>query len=161
MAKSKNSDRVATRHRGISYRILKDGSKSYSVYWRGSYVKVDGGEAEARLAQAELRAADARGNRSVTLRPAEEPEPVTFGVLSAEWMAAHQRLRPYSRQAYQAALDNELIPKFGTRDVTSISREDVRALVTELHGRGLASSTVTSCPSCPCPARCRRRWPEG
>ncbi len=141
MARSKASDRIPTRHRGITYRVHRDGTtRTYAVYWRGRYVRVEGGEAEARLKQAELRAADARGERVVSLRPAAR---VTFAALSEEWMAG-KRLRPYTKRAYQDALDRILIPEFGTREVAGITRADVRSLVRQLEDRGLASSTVTS-----------------
>ena len=141
MARSKASDRIPTRHRGITYRVHRDGTtRTYAVYWRGRYVRVEGGEAEARLKQAELRAADARGERVVSLRPASQ---VTFGSLAAEWMAG-KRLRPYSRNAYQDSLDRILIPRFGAVEVTAITRAHVRQLVRDLEGRGLASSTITS-----------------
>jgi integrase len=140
MARSRASDRIPTRNRGISYRVLRDGSRSYSIYWRGSYVKVEGGEQDAVIKQAELRQADARGERTVSLRPAAS---ATFGALVAEWMAG-KRLRPYTKRAYQDALDRILIPRFGSTEVAAITRAQVRQLIRDLEGRGLASSTIES-----------------
>lgn len=39
--------RHPTRHRGISYRRRADGSRTYSVYFRGRYLAVEGGKKEA------------------------------------------------------------------------------------------------------------------
>ena len=45
--------RHGTRYRGISYRERADGTRTYSVYFRGRYVGVDGGEKEALAKQAD------------------------------------------------------------------------------------------------------------
>src|SRR5579862_9238317 len=64
--------RHTTLYRGLSYRARADGSRRYSVYFRGRYIGVDGGEQDALAKQAELRGKAARGERVVT------PTMVTF-----------------------------------------------------------------------------------
>jgi hypothetical protein len=39
--------RHKTRHRGITYRIRADATRVYSVYIKGGYIQVEGGEREA------------------------------------------------------------------------------------------------------------------
>jgi hypothetical protein len=39
--------RHKTRHRGITYRLRADGGRVYSVYVKGGYIQVEGGEREA------------------------------------------------------------------------------------------------------------------
>ena len=53
---------------GHQYRPRADGSRAYSVYFRGRYIGVDGGEQEALAKQAELRGKAARGEKPVTRR---------------------------------------------------------------------------------------------
>jgi len=49
---SNDTKRRKTRYRGISYRERKDGTRTYSIYWRGNYTPVEGGENEALPKQA-------------------------------------------------------------------------------------------------------------
>jgi hypothetical protein len=55
------SRRIPTRHRGISYRRRADGTRAYTVFFKGGYVGVDGGEQDVLIKQAELRGRAARG----------------------------------------------------------------------------------------------------
>lgn len=98
------SKRYPTRHRGISYRIRKDGSRTYSVYHRRRYFLVEGGEHEARTLQADLVRKAARGEQTIV------PSKVTFAGVAEEWFESKHRLRPWTRKAYRAALDNVLLP---------------------------------------------------
>jgi hypothetical protein len=70
--------RQGTRHRGISYRERADGSRTYFVTVGSRHLRVDGGEREALLVQADLRSKQARGLR-VTLVE------TTFAELAEEW----------------------------------------------------------------------------
>jgi hypothetical protein len=42
MPMSNDTKRRKTRYRGISYRERKDGTRTYSIYWRGNYTAVEG-----------------------------------------------------------------------------------------------------------------------
>jgi hypothetical protein len=53
----------STRYRGISYRVRRDGTRAYAVYFRGTYQAVEGGESEARALQADLRLKASRGEQ--------------------------------------------------------------------------------------------------
>ena len=37
-------DRIPTRHRGIFYRRRADGTRAYTVFFKGRYIGIDGGE---------------------------------------------------------------------------------------------------------------------
>ena len=65
--------RIPTRHRGISYRPRADGTRAYTVFFKGRYIGVEGGEQEALARQAELRGKAARGEQIATASR------VTFG----------------------------------------------------------------------------------
>src|SRR5438874_764579 len=100
MSKSKASPfkRQATRYRGISYRERSDGSRTYSVYFQGRYIAVEGGEQEALAKQAELRGRAARGEKTVT------PTKATFADVAELWFASKRHLQPWTRKSYRAAL---------------------------------------------------------
>src|SRR4051794_4551115 len=100
--------RRPTRYRGISYRGRADGARTYSVYFQGRYIAVEGGEQEAVAKQAELRGKAARGGRAIT------PTRVTFAEVAEQWFESKRHLRPWTRKAYRAALDQVLIPRFGS-----------------------------------------------
>jgi integrase len=128
--------RHATRYRGISYRQLADGSRQYSVYFRGTYVPVVGGESEAVAKQAELRGKAARGETAIL------PSKLTFGEVAEQWFESKHRLRAWTRKGYRDSLDRILIPRFGTMRLAAITPEHVASLIRELEDKGLSRSTI-------------------
>src|SRR4051812_46208094 len=101
MAKAKPTGpfkRRKTRHPGISYRLRGDGSRTYSVYFRGKYLSVVGGEQDALARQAELRSQAAKGEAVVL--PGRE----TFAEVAELWFASKDELRPWTRLNYRATL---------------------------------------------------------
>jgi integrase len=141
MAKSKVSAdptrRHNTRYRGISYRERADGTRTYTVYFQGRYIGVDGGEKEALAKQAELRGKTARGETPVA------PTKATFADVAERWYESKHRLRPYTRLNYRATLDRVLIPRFGAMKIAAITAEHVALLIRELEQSGLAPATIT------------------
>lgn len=127
--------RRKTRHRGISYRLRADGSRSYSVYIRGTYRPVVGGEREALALQAELRGKVARGERI-------RPSTATFAAVAEEWFASKRKLRPWTRKSYRDSLDRIILPQFEDRKIAAISADDVARLIRELEAKGLSASTI-------------------
>ena len=141
MAKPKASAdptrRHPTRYRGISYRERADGTRTYTVYFQGRYIGVDGGEKEALAKQAELRGKTARGETPVA------PTKATFADVAERWYESKHRLRPYTRLNYRATLDRVLIPRFGAMKIAAITAEHVALLIRELEQSGLAPATIT------------------
>src|SRR5579862_68705 len=127
--------RRPSRHRGISYRLRADGSRAYSVYIKGSYRPVVGGEREALALQAELRGRAARGER---IRPSN----ATFAELAEEWFASKRKLRPWTRKSYRDSLERILYPSFKERKIGAIGADDVARLIRELEAKGLSASTI-------------------
>jgi integrase len=128
--------RHKTRHRGITYRLLVDGSRRYSVTFEGRYLTVDGDEREAVAVQAQLRAQHPRGLR---VHPAE----VTFEDAAKEWLKVKEkRLRPYTLYNYQDPLKRILLPRFGSERVGAIMADDIAALIRDLEEQGLATKTI-------------------
>ncbi len=129
--------RRKTRHRGITYRVRADGSHHYYVYAQGRQHPVLGGEQEAVAKQAELRGKTARGERIPRAN-------IRFRDMAEAWLASKHRLRPWTRKQYRAALDNELLPRFGHLKLAQIDAERVAHLIRELEARGLSCSTISS-----------------
>lgn len=134
--------RRKTRHRGISFRLRADGSRAYSVYVNGSYARVEGGEREALALQAELRGKAARGER-VT------PSTTSFADVAEQWFESKRHLRPWTRKNYRAALDNVLLPRFGSMKLATIRADHVARLIRDLerkgpNGKPLSSSMIES-----------------
>jgi integrase len=127
--------RHKTRHRGITYRLLADGSRTYSVYVKGRYVQVEGGEREALALQADLRGKVARGER-VT------PAKVTFADVAEEWFESKRKLRPWTRKGYRDSLDRILLSRFGSMRISAIGADDVAKLIRDLEAQGLAGKTI-------------------
>ena len=133
--------RLPTRYRGISYRPRADGTRQYTVFFRGKYIGIEGGEQEALAKQAELRGKAARGERPVTASRA------TFADVAEQWFASKRHLRPWTRKNYRAALDLVLIPRFGQMRLTAITPEHIAKLIRALEregpsGRPLSSSMI-------------------
>jgi integrase len=127
--------RQKSRHRGITYRLKADGSRTYYVYAQAKQHRVDGGEKEALQLQAALRGKIARGERVALSK-------MKFGDLAEEWFASKHKLRPWTLKDYRSALDRIVLPRYGTRKVASITADDIAALIRELEGQGLKRSTI-------------------
>jgi integrase len=116
--------------------VRGDGGRTYSVYFQGRYVAVEGGEQEAIAKQAELRGKAARGEKPVV------PTKLTFSVVAEEWFAGKRKLRPYTRKNYRSYLDRILIPRLGSKKIGAISVEDIARLIRALENDGLSPSTI-------------------
>ena len=57
-------------------------------------------------------------------------------------MASKRKLRPWTRQNYEAALTNYLVPRFGNRKLASITASDVASLVREFEAKGFSRSYI-------------------
>jgi integrase len=129
--------RHKTRHRGITYRLLADRSRVYSVYCKGNYVPVEGGEREALALQANLRGKVARGER-VTLTKA------TFAEVAEQWFESKRHLRPWTHKNYRAALDNVLLPRLGSMKLAAITPEHIATLIRDLERKGIRGKPLSA-----------------
>jgi integrase len=141
MATRKGNDpfkRWKTRYKGITFRVLKDGSRRYGYYHAGTHINVVGGEKDALAAQAKARDKAARGEAPVA------PSKATFGDVAEQWIESKRKLRAYTRKGYRDALDRILIPRLGQKKIGAITVEHVAALIRDLEREGLSSSTITN-----------------
>ena len=130
--------RHQTRHRGVRYRERADGARTYLVYFDGKWVKAGTTEREAVAKQAELRSRKARGERAIL------PTKVTFGEVAEQWLESKHRLRAWTKRGYRDALDNVLLPRFGTWRIASIDADAIAKLIRDLEKKGYAASTITN-----------------
>jgi hypothetical protein len=130
--------RHSTRYRGIVYRERADGSRTYYVYVEWRYERVDGGEREALLVQADLRTKQGRGLRVTAVE-------TTFGELAAEWLEARTPTwRLSTQQGYRTSLDTHLLPVFGKMNLTSITTDDIARFVGQRLASGASDAYVAS-----------------
>lgn len=66
-------------------------------------------------------------------------------VIAASMEAAKPRLKPRTFHSYELMYSARIVPEFGSRRVTSITRADVQAWINKLSGEGLAPATVHHC----------------
>jgi integrase len=123
--------RNKTRHRGVSYRERADGSRTYAVFFKGRYLPAGTTEKEALAKQADLRGRQARGERIIV------PSKITFAETAEQWFASKHRLRAWTRRAYRDALDNVLIPRFGSWKLAAIDADSIARLIRDLEKEGL------------------------
>jgi len=116
--------------RGIFKRQTKDGETRYEV----SFLDLDGRQrwmtvrrlSDARRLRAELVTRVASGQRVV-------PSKVTFAEFAADWLAQQEtRLRPATLASYGSYIRLQLAPRLGQRTLSSITVDDVAALIADL-----------------------------
>jgi integrase len=127
--------RIKTRHRGITYRERKDGTRSYYVYAAGRQIAVHGGEKEALARQAELRGRLARGERVA-------PAWVKFREVAEEWFGSKRSLRLWTKASYRGSLDRELLPRFGHLKLAAITPDRIAGMIHDLEANGLSAATI-------------------
>jgi len=66
-------------------------------------------------------------------------------VVEASLEASRPGLKVRTHRSYVSIYRNRVLPTFGKRKVTEVTRADVQAWVTALHGEGLSPTTVHHC----------------
>jgi integrase len=128
--------RHKTRYPGITYREKEDGGRTYYVTVGSRHLKVDGGEQEALLVQADMRSKKARGLR-VT------PPPTTLGEVAQAWFERGcVRWRRSTQRGYKVSLDTHLLPIFGHLPIASISTDMVAAFIADRRAAGAEESYI-------------------
>jgi integrase len=134
--------RWATRHRGVSFRLSRDLTRTYFVYLNGGYEPAGHSLEEALIRQGELKRLKSVGEAPIR-------STATFAEVAEEWFEHAQHrpkraLRPSTAAEYRRYLDKVLLPRFGARKIGTIQAADVERLIGELHRRGLSESTVSN-----------------
>lgn len=122
--------RHSTRYPGITYREKLDGSRTFYVTVGSRHLKVDGGEQEALLVQADLRSKKARGLR-VT------PLPTTFRQVAEKWFERGcVRWAASTQDGYRTSLDLHVLPVFGDLPIGTITTDMVAAFIADRRAAG-------------------------
>jgi Phage integrase, N-terminal SAM-like domain len=122
---------VYRRPSGVYEVGFKDGGGKQR--WR----TVAGGITAARALRDELLARRGRGERVVT------DSRLRFANATAKWLAGPVLdLRARTQDCYRNAIDQHLVPAFGSRRLDGISPDDLALLVRELRSRGFSESTI-------------------
>lgn len=66
-------------------------------------------------------------------------------VIAASMESARSKLKPRTFHSYELMYDKRILPKFGARRVSTITRADVQTWINALTGEGLAPATVHHC----------------
>ena len=135
--------RWPTRHRGVSYRLNAKLDRMYYVYDRGTYVLGGQSLEDALVKQGELKKAKATGAKPV------KRSNLTFGEVCEEWfehakVRPKKPLRPSTAKEYRRYMDGVLLERFGSWKIGAIEAEDIEALISELHRKGLSESTISN-----------------
>jgi integrase len=128
--------RHKTRYPGITYREKEDGGRTYYVTNGSRHLKVDGGEQEALLVQAELRSKKARGLR-VT------PLPTTFRQAAETWFERGcVRWASSTQEGYRTSLDLHILPVLGDLPIATVTTDTIAAFVTDRRAAGAKESYI-------------------
>jgi integrase len=63
-------------------------------------------------------------------------------VVAASLAASAPELKPRTMQSYQVIYNNRILPEFGSRKISTVTRAEVQAWIAKLHGAGLSPATV-------------------
>ena len=135
-------DGSAARRVRVERNIYRRPSGVYEVGFKDGGGKqrwrtVIGGITAARALRDELLARRARGERVVT------DGRLRFAEAAAKWLDGPVLdLRPRTQECYRNAIEQHLVPAFGTRRLDAISPDDLALLVRELRSRGFSESTI-------------------
>lgn len=133
MSRRTETRKPIPRHPGL---YKRGDSYQFRVQFHGkrSWVTIPGGDIGVQAA-AQYR------NRYLG-RQAPAPTNVTFLEYANEWMASRQ-LKPRTRERYELHIQQHL-KSLHHRKLSSITTDDVRALITEMRAKGLAAGTIRS-----------------
>lgn len=127
--------RYRTTSPGITYRLRKDGSRTYYVQHGGAQISVSGGKDRALALQAELRGRTARGE---TLSAQSK----TLAEAASIWLPTKRDIRPATRRGYEWALRSYTLPRLGALKVGAVNADRLAAFIRQLEAEGLSPSSV-------------------
>jgi integrase-like protein len=135
-------DGTTARRVRVERNIYRRASGVYEVGFRDAGGKqrwrtVAGGITAARAIRDELLARRGGGERVVT------DGRLRFAEAAAKWLGGPVLdLRPTTRESYRNAIEQHVLPAFGTRCLDAISPDDLAHLVRELRTKRLSESTI-------------------
>jgi integrase len=137
--------------RGLALRVTPNGCKSWKAVYRhhnrprwfhiGSAGAV--GLSDARRIAAEVMLEAARGKDPAAERRAQR-NAGTFGELAQRYVEEYAKRKNKSWQAADATIRKHVMPYWSKIDAKSITRADVRALVSRIEGASMHNQTLAS-----------------
>jgi integrase len=135
---------------GLALRITDNGSKSWCIFYRfkgrlrrftiGSYPAIKPAQArrEAAAALERVRGGVDPADEKRARREMRTPETDTFGAVARDYLDRHHRKNSRESTFLEAKRDIErnVLPKWHSRPIASISRRDVLDLIEGIIGRG-------------------------
>jgi integrase len=72
------------------------------------------------------------------------PKPVTFQDTAERWLESYAKVhcRPSTYEGYRRALRTCAFPRFGTKPLPEVSREDLKGMIAAMGARGLSKSSI-------------------
>jgi len=126
-------------HRGVYFRDTAAGRR-YEI----SYLDSDGRRrwrvVEGKLEDAEAALEDVKGRKRKGERIA--PTKATVREAGDAWLVAQSRLREGTRALYAGNLNRHVYPAIGKRRVSTVTEDDVLALIASLRADGKAENTI-------------------
>jgi integrase len=139
----RTTDRRTRVKSNIYYRVDASGQRVYEISWREAggragkrrWQKVDGGLREAEAALTAVKAKLARGEKGA-------PSPESFEAVARTWLDLQTNVRPKTLSAYRWAIDQHLIPYFGSRPINRIDEDRIAALFAKMQRDGYKGWTI-------------------
>lgn len=118
---------------------------AYEVHWRDGDRKMQRTFTVKREAERFALKVETAKDAGDTTRTLVKNTATVAQVIAASMEAAKPRLKPRTFHSYELMYSARIVPEFGSRRVTSITRADVQAWINKLSGESLAPATVHHC----------------
>lgn len=118
---------------------------AYEVHWRDGDRKMQRTFTVKREAERFALKVETAKDAGDTTRSLVKNTATVTQVIAASMEAAKPRLKPRTFHSYELMYSARIIPEFGSRRITSVTRADVQAWINKLSGEGLAPATVHHC----------------
>lgn len=118
---------------------------AYEVMWRDGEKKLQRTFPVKRDAERFALKVENAKNVGDTTRSLAGKAPTVAQVIAASMEAAEPKLKPRTFHSYERLYASRVLPRFGARKVTTVTRADVQAWINSLAGEGLAPATVHHC----------------
>lgn len=118
---------------------------AYEVHWRDGDRKMQRTFTVKREAERFALKVETAKDAGDTTRSLVKNTATVAQVIAASMEAAKPRLKPRTFHSYELMYEKRILPKFGARRVSTVTRADVQAWINSLTGEGLAPATVHHC----------------
>lgn len=125
--------------------VFRRTGKAYEVHWRQQDRKMQRTFTVKRDAERFALKVENDIAEGATTAPLVRRVPTVAQVVEASLEASRPGLKERTHRSYVSIYRNRVLPTFGKRKVTEVTRADVQAWVVALTGEGLAPQTVHHC----------------